>query len=158
MSTPDQPLVLSAEPFAAPTRIDLPDGVTVVQVQRPGVTVADLPALFDAGFAELAQLGPVGPGYARYRGDVTRSFDLTIGFPVAADSASDLPAGVERATFPSGPAQALSHVGPFDGLGGAWDTLLAGRDAPDEVVEIYVSDPSVTAPEQLRTDLVLLLG
>ena len=52
----------------------------------------------------------------------------------------------------------LSHVGSFEGLGGAWDTLLAGRDVPDEVVEIYVSDPSVSAPEELRTDLVLLLG
>ena len=156
MSTHSKPLVLSDEPFATPTRIDLPDGVAVVQLHRSGVSVADLPGIFDAGYTVLAGLGPIGPGYAIYRGDVSATFDVTIGFPVASVG-TELPEGVELSTFASGPAWVQSHRGSFDGLGASWDAFVEQADGAGAGVqiEVYVTDPSQTAVEDLRTDLIL---
>jgi len=157
MSTPTPPLLLRTEPFAEPTDLDLPTDVTVVESHHHDATLADLPGIFDAGYSVLAGLGPIGPGYAIYDGDPATRFDLTIGFPVAEAPAS-VPDGVEVATFPSGPARVVSHLGGFEGLGPAWERFLGTpgpEGGPRRIVEIYVSGPSVTAPEDLRTDLVV---
>ncbi|WP_232680263.1 GyrI-like domain-containing protein [Nocardioides sp. R-C-SC26] len=152
------PLVLRAEPFAEPTLIDLPDGVPVVELHHSGVTIADLPRHFDSGFATLATLGPVGPGYAVYLGDLGAAFDLRIGFPVAAVPA-ELPDGVLATTFPAGRALVLTHSGGFEGLGASWGRLHSGPDAvaATSAIEIYVSDPSITPAAHLRTDIVATL-
>ena len=156
MSTHSTPLVLSDEPFTTPTRIELPEDVAVVQLHRRAVTVADLPGIFDSGYSVLAGLGPIGPGYAIYRGDVSATFDVTIGFPVAS-AGTDLPEGVELSTFPRGPALAQSHLGSFDGLGASWDAFVEQADGARAGVqiEVYVKDPSETPVEDLRTDLIL---
>ena len=164
MSTYPAPLFLSEDPFTTPTAVDLADDVAVVQMHHEGVTTADVMGIFDAGYRVLAGLGPGGPGYAIYTGDVTATFDLTIGFPLRGEvmgAPADLPPGVERGMFPSGPAWVVSHRGSFDGLGEAWAALLAevGQQVSGprrRMAEIYVTDPSVTAEADLRTDLVLL--
>jgi len=164
MSTYPAPLFLSEEPFATPTAIEVPDDVAVVQMRHEGVSASEVMGIFDAGYQVLAGLGPGGPGYATYVGDVDATFDLTIGFPLRGDVVgvpADLPPGVERGMFPSGPAWAVSHRGSFDGLGEAWAALLAevGTQVPGtrrRMVEIYVTDPSVTDVADLRTDLLLL--
>lgn len=169
MSTEPAPLVLSEHPFETPTVIDLPDDVVVVEMRHDGVTLGDLPGIFDSGFGVLSGFGAVGPGFASYVGDVSGTFDLTIGFPVREQESgqpADLPDGVEHGRFPSGPAMVVSHLGSYDGLPAAWQALVdaAGERAGAEVtadavaVEIYVDDPSQTSVEELRTDLVLLLG
>lgn len=168
MSNQPAPLVLSPEPFETPTTVDLPDDVVVVQMTHENVSLGDLAGIFDAGYGVLAGFGPVGPGFASYRGDVSATFDLTIGFPVREQETgqpADLPEGVEHARFPSGSAIVLSHLGPYDGLPAAWEALVAAAEAQvgaesikDAAVEIYVADPSQTPTEELRTDLVLLLG
>lgn len=155
----DTPLVLAPEPFANPERIDLPAGVPVVELHHADASLADLPDIFDAGYQVLATLGPAGPGYAIYDGDLSQRFAVTIGFPVAAAPA-DLPDGVQATTFPSGPALAVSHLGPFDGLAPAWERLTEEArpaGASGRVVEVYVTDPSVTEADRLRTDLLALL-
>lgn len=171
MSTRPAPLVLATEPFAAPTRIDLPDDVVVVLMRHEDVTMDDLVEIFDHGFTVLSGFAPVGPGFALYDGDTSGSFGLTLGFPVGAHAEGqpvDLPDGVEHGKFPAGAAWVVSHLGAYDGLPAAWDGLLAEVGAAGDlhaggsaggrrrVVEIYVDDPSRTASEDLRTDLVLL--
>lgn len=163
------PLVLAKEPFGTPTTIDLPDDVVVVQMHHENVTMDDLVAIFDSGFGVLAGLDPLGPGFAYYRGDVSATFDLTLGFPVGVQKAgqpADLPDGVEYGKFPDGPAWVTSHVGAYEGLPGAWAALFAeaspgtGTETAGaaQCIEIYVSDPSATDTGELRTDLVLLPG
>ncbi|MFS3126931.1 GyrI-like domain-containing protein [Nocardioides sp. Bht2] len=167
------PLILSPQPLLTPTVLSLPDEVAVVQLHNEGVTLADLPGIFDAGYSVLAGLGPIGPGFAIYSGDVASTFDLTIGFPVAGAptppgivptnavvNPADLPDGVEHGTFPSGNALVKSHLGSFDGLGPAWAALLETPDLvrSGPIIEIYVTDPSVTPMEEWRTDLVVPLG
>lgn len=152
------------EPLAEPILLTVADEPTVV-IRHHGVTVADLPNLFDAGFTALAASGAAlsGPPFAIYRGDPAAVFDMEIGFPVAAP----LPAPVEGSvtvepdTLPSGPALALSHIGSYDTLGESWGRLAAEAAArgftPTLFFEVYVSDPTPeTDPATLRTDLFLV--
>ncbi|MFT4088617.1 MAG: GyrI-like domain-containing protein [Gordonia sp. (in: high G+C Gram-positive bacteria)] len=166
MST-DIPLVLREAPFFDTTEITVPSGVLVVSQEFPEVGLDDLRDIFDSSFGTLAQHGPVGPGYAIYRGEVgpDTQCDLEIGFPVAqpAELDSDDPFGgdVQNAEFPAGRALAMSHIGGFDGLGSAWESLMTthfarGGQPPSAIAEIYVTDPSVTEQEDLRTDLLVL--
>lgn len=146
------PLILRDEAFTEPTEIEVPAGIPTAVIRTQSVTLADLPALFDAGYQRLAALGPVGPGFAVYRGDPQATFDLEIGFPVAGPVDAE---GVVAAEFPSGRATALSHLGGFDSLGATWEKLAAAG-TPGLSIEVYVTDPSVTAAEDLRTDLLII--
>ncbi|AUH67991.1 MULTISPECIES: GyrI-like domain-containing protein [Gordonia] len=157
--TSSLPLILREEPFFEATEVSLPDAVRVVTMEFPEVRMDDLPEIFDGHFHLLAQARPIGPGFAVYEGDVTDEFDVTIGFPVA--EPTDLE-GIDNGTFPTGRALVMSHLGGFDGLGSAWELLMEthfakGGAVPRAVVEIYVTDPSVVAHDDLRTDLLVLL-
>lgn len=151
------PLILRDEPFTTPTPIELPEGVATVSEFAEAVTMADLPSIFDAAFRALAQANPVGPGYALYSGPPHGTFDLEVGFPINQAP----PASYTTGTFPTGKALALTHVGAYDGLRDSWQRL---SDAYGElelgpvrlIAEIYTTDPSVTPPAELRTDLLLL--
>ena len=150
------PLLLNPEPFTEPTPITVPEGIVTVTEFAEAATLADLPSIFDAGYSVLATAHPIGPGYAVYAGDPRGVFDLEIGFPVAA-----VGEGFTANTFPAGSALALTHLGPYDGLGESWGRLMAHLTeqhlgAPRLTAEIYVSDPSVTDAAELRTDLIVL--
>ncbi|WP_026919063.1 GyrI-like domain-containing protein [Gordonia shandongensis] len=155
-------LVLREDPYFEATEIQLPSGVPTVTVEFFDETLSGLPEIFDSAFGALAEAGPVGPGFAVYVGDVTDTFDLTVGFPVAEPvDVTDLD-GVANAEFPAGRALVMSHLGGFDGLGSAWETLLETHrvtrgSAPRALIEIYVTDPSAIAHDDLRTDLLVVL-
>ena len=152
------PLVLTPRPATEPVVVEVASDVPVVQLRHDGVTFTDLPRIFDSGYGVLAQLGPIGPGFAIYDGDMAQPFSLTIGFPVA-QPPGELPDNVEVSTFPSGAHLLVSHVGSFDGLMPAWEHFVAHDQAPQSLraIEIYVTDPSVTPVEEQRTDLLLPL-
>lgn len=157
--TSSLPLILREEPFFDAVETPLPDGVAVVTMEFPEVRLADLPEIFDGHFHLLAEASPIGPGFAIYEGDVSDEFDLTIGFPV--DGPTDVD-GIDNGFFPTGRALVMSHLGGFDGLGSAWETLMErhfakGGSAPRAVAEIYVTDPSVIEHDDLRTDLLVIL-
>ena len=152
------------EPLTEPTLITVAEEPTAV-IHHKGVTVADLPALFDAGFPALAASGAAlsGPPFAIYHGDPMAVFDMQIGFPVAVPLAAAVPGEVtvEPGLLPSGPALALTHLGPYDTLGQSWGLLATEAAArgfvPTLFCEVYVSDPTPeTDPATLRTDLFLL--
>lgn len=150
-------------PWTQLERVVLPPVPTAV-VRRSGVTMAGIREAFDAGFSLLGASGvtPCGPAFAVYRGDPAGVFDVEIGFPVTGSVEDG--AGVEAASLPSGPALALSHVGGYDGLAGAWGRLTAavadgGRSVGRELIEVYVTQPTPEAdPATLRTDLFVLLA
>ncbi|MGB3697659.1 MAG: GyrI-like domain-containing protein [Gordonia sp. (in: high G+C Gram-positive bacteria)] len=156
--TSSLPLILREEPFFEATEVSLSGEQPVVTMDFPEVRLDDLPEIFDESFHVLAQAGPVGPGFAIYVGDIDDEFDLTIGFPVAAPVQID---GVDNRMFPTGRAVVISHLGGFDGLGSAWEHLMGtyfaqGGSHPRAAIEIYVTDPSVVAHDDLRTDLLVL--
>lgn len=152
------------EPLTEPTLVTVAQEPTAA-IRHQSVTIADLPALFDAGFPALAASGAAlsGPPFAIYHGDPMAVFDLQIGFPVSTPLTAPVPGAVtvEPGVLPSGPAWALTHVGPYDTLGQSWGRLAAAATAqgfvPGPFCEVYVSDPTPeTDPATLRTDLFLL--
>ncbi|MFD0806482.1 GyrI-like domain-containing protein [Nocardioides caeni] len=153
------PLILTDVPAAEPTVVEVAGDIPVVQLRHTAVTFDDLGSIFDSGYSVLAQLGPIGPGYAIYDGDMDKPFDVTLGFPVAQVPAQ-LPDGVEASTFPGGSVLLVSHLGSFEDLMPAWERFVAHEKAPQSLraIEIYVTDPSVTPVEQQRTDLLLPLS
>ena len=63
---------------------------------------------------------------------------------------------VVASALPAGPAIAATHLGAYDGLGGAWGRLTqtAGVTPTGDWIEVYVSDPSGSSTT-LRTDLLM---
>lgn len=159
------------EPFGAADRIDLP-AVPLAVVRHTGVRMDQLASLFDRTFQALGEqfatggLVPNGPAVAIYRGDPAATLDLEIGCPVVATPGEPIAAEdltIVASVLPSGPALASTHLGSYDGLADAWGGLAAQatqqRAALSGVwIESYVSDPSNTPVEQLRTDLLLPLS
>lgn len=130
--------------------------------------IDDLRDIFDGAFTALAgAIGaglflPNGPAIAIYHGDPQGEFDLEIGFPSITAPTQDIEtaAGVLHASaLPAGPAALLSHVGAYDGMPQAWARLVEGAEGTPRGIwiEAYVSDPSTTPADQLRTDLILPL-
>ncbi|MGW0174575.1 GyrI-like domain-containing protein [Rhodococcus sp. NPDC003322] len=163
--------LFSAQPHADVTWLDL-DETHLAVVRYDGVTIADLPSLFDAGFGALGSaigtgaVAPIGPAVAIYHGDPSQVFDLEIGFPIA----QPLPASttvngalVVGSGLPAGPAAALTHLGPYDLLATAWEKLMSAVQAAGatiregRLVEVYVTEPTPDAdPKAMRTDVIAL--
>jgi effector-binding domain-containing protein len=100
---------------------------------RADVTMAELAGLahrFGEVFGWLAQRGiaPAGAPFFRYNViDMERQLNVEAGVPVAAPVEGD--DQVIAGTLPAGRYATYLHVGPYDGLIGAVDTLLQWADA-----------------------------
>lgn len=73
-----------------------------------------------------------------------------------------LPDGTEERRLPAGSYARYTHIGSFDGLGGAWARFMGEalpasghRMGEGPALEIYRSDMRTTPPEKLRTDLLV---
>lgn len=156
-------------PFGGDERIDV-DALPLAVVRHSNLRVDDLRAAFDVGYRALGHLiaegrfSPAGPALAVYRGNPLETFDLEIGFPVTEPLAD--PIGMSDGTtvhpsaLPEGPAIATTFIGDYDGLGAAWGALIdrvaeRGASPAGIWIESYVSDPSDTPADELRTDLIM---
>ena len=149
--------------WADPTVLEDVPVTTTAVVRHDDVTLADLPSLFDAGYqrvvAVTVALGVrlTGPALAVYEGDPAGTFSIEIGFPV--ERVFDETDAVRPSTLPGGRLAVSTHVGPYDSLPGAWESLMAfvsaqGLRPGDRMGEVYVTEPSPTTdPATLRTDL-----
>lgn len=144
--------------------------VPLVVVRHTGVRLSDLRDLFDRSFraigaaASAGDLQPTGPAVAIYDGDPADVFDLALGLPVAQLPSGTLERdGVEIVGhhLAAGAYAALSHVGFYEELTGAWERLVdgvtEGGARPAGVwVEVYVSQPTPESdPATMRTDLLV---
>lgn len=161
----------SDAPFGPADRLDL-DPVPLAVIRHEAIRLADLRDAFDSGYRAIGDafaagtLLPAGPALAIYHGDPMGVFDLELGFPVQAPPSDPLATGdgtaIVASTLPSGSAVATTVLGSYDGLGAGWAALVA-RAAEADLhprgvwIEVYVSDPD-TAPEDLRTDLIMPVG
>jgi effector-binding domain-containing protein len=85
--------------------------------------------------------------------DVDDPVEVEICAPIA--RAIDPPAGWRVQELPAGTFATLVHVGPYDSLGTAYETLTEWIGAHELVVagpprEVYFSEPG-TPPEQVKT-------
>ncbi|NTU93914.1 MAG: transcriptional regulator [Chlorobiaceae bacterium] len=129
-------------------------------------TINDIPALFDRGYREIAGLlttqglRPAGSPFARYFNMDADAFDVEFGFPVPASATGK--GRVLRSQTPSGKAASCLYIGPYEEIEPAYDALLKwatdnGLAVSGEVYEIYLNDPASTPPDQLKTQVCLML-
>ncbi|MBO9627193.1 MAG: GyrI-like domain-containing protein [Microbacterium sp.] len=158
-------------PYGPTDRVEL-DTVPLAVIRHDGLTIADLRDVFDRGYSAIGAafasgaLTPAGPAIAAYYGNPMEIFSLELGFPVAEAPAEPITTAdglvITASALPAGPATATTALGSYEGLGAAWmglveRTLAAGLTPRGISIEVYVSDPG-TAPESLRTDLLLPLA
>lgn len=121
----------------------------------------------DAKFAEAypkivtylnaQSLTPTGAPYSRYfRFEPGTAIDVEVGFPVASVIAGE--GDVKASALPGGMVATTTHLGPYGGIGGAYEALHKWMDAHHKKPaggpwEIYVNDPSSVPPEEIRTDI-----
>lgn len=159
---------LAATPYSAITYEQLENELLAV-IRHENITIADVATLFDPAFQALGQaivaglFIPVGPPFAVYYGDPMATFDLEIGFPAQSVPTQDIPTAagtIHASALPAGRAAIVSHIGSYEGLGEAWGTLASNVEGtPSGVwIEAYVSDPTSTPADQMRTDLILRLA
>lgn len=119
---------------------------------------------------------PAGAPFFRYLEIKGDSMTVQVGVPVPAGASLPSPAvpfAVQSGEVPAGRYAGLTHTGPFDGLLGATERLLAwahdqGLDLDTSTsdgvqkwvarLEIYLTDPRIeTDPNKFRTDLAIKL-
>jgi effector-binding domain-containing protein len=141
-------------------RVSRRDAALVVSKRLP-VRLSEIGAVMGPAFGEvyghLAARGIAGDGppfviYHESPADAD-PFDIEICAPVS--RRTDPPAGWQVQELPAGTFATLVHVGPYETLATAYDTLMAWIGTHDLALagpprEVYLSEPA-TPPEQVRT-------
>lgn len=129
-----------------------------------------------------AMAAAIGPGFARVQAALAQAGAAPVGWPMVLYTVMDPTRMVFRVGFfvddagaaaatgdvhlghtPGGPAVCFTHIGPYDQLSASYDAVIAalkrdGHDAGMPTWEVYVNDPGSTAPEDLRTQICMVLG
>lgn len=175
------PQVFRSAGAIAPDPISLKGNLTMFDVEIRDVPARSVAALSHKGayheigktFQSLyAMIGSRGlfpeirEGVALYYCDPGQvpEKDLMSHAGVAMASGVPVPDGFESVAIATGPAAVLTLKGPYAGLPKAWDYLFgawlaeSGREPRDEPsYEVYLNDPTDTAPDDLVTEVVLPL-
>mgnify|MGYP001582646716 CR=1 FL=1 len=133
----------------------------LVVAKRLPVRLSEIGGVIGGAFGEVyGYLGArgaesQGPPFIVYHGAPVGDdpFDIEICAPVA--RAVDPPVGWQMQELPAGTFVTLLHIGPYDTIGSAYETLGAWIPGHDYAVagpprEVYLSEPE-TPPEQIRT-------
>lgn len=142
---------------------------TVQVTERPATTIVSRRAMVElAGIGQLIagalgevyshlgrqRVAPAGPPFVIYHGMPDNGpFEVEVCAPVPV--AVEPPPGWQLGELPAGPVAGVTHVGPYDTVGQAYDALWAwlpahGLEAAGPPRETYLSPPS-TPPSQIRT-------
>jgi len=103
---------------------------------------------------------PTGPPFVVYYEVNMESFDVEIGFPVSRVFAET--GNMQTSVIPGGKITSCTHIGPYPGMPKAYQFLSDwvkenGYETKEVVYEIYFNDPAVTPPQELTTQIFLLL-
>jgi len=136
---------------------------TIVMSKRTPVRLSEIGSVIGSAFGEVyGYLGAhrvesKGPPFVIYHGAPVADdpFEIEICAPVA--RAMDAPMGWQVGELPAGTFATMLHVGQYDTIGAAYDTMTAWLGVHDIAVmgpprEVYLSDGS-TPPEQVKTIL-----
>lgn len=124
--------------------------------------VESLSDIFGRGYGEIFHVverqgqQPIGPPFCIYHNMDMSNLDIEFGFPVVSPMDSD--GRVKCTEMPGGQFATYKHVGPYDAIESAYNTLGAwidrkGYDICGDAFEVYLNDPAETPPEQLETQI-----
>lgn len=148
-----------------------PEIVTVTEsptaVVRGTVPMQEITAFYDRAFGTIAEVMADQGVMARaalglYLSPPTDVVTLEVGFVV--DSTLTPEGEVVPSVLPGGEAARMTHLGPYEGLPGAWGGFLSwvgeqGRAPAGPLWEIYLTEPTPeTDPATLETQLFCLLA
>ncbi|MBN1588700.1 MAG: GyrI-like domain-containing protein [Pirellulales bacterium] len=133
---------------------------------RTRAAVGDLPRVLGEGYAAIAQyLGelnevPAGPPFAVYYNMDMQDLDIEFGFPVlkCLGGRGDIRPG----ETPGGRVATCLHVGPYSDVEPAYNALMQwiknnGHEMTGVAYERYLNDPDHTPPEELMTQIAMML-
>jgi len=136
------------------------DAILVVSKRLP-VRLSEIGSVISQAFGEVyGHLGASGvesdgPPFIIYHGSPAggEPFDIEVCAPVV--RAIDPPIGWRVDELPAGTFATLVHVGPYDTIGAAYDTLSEWIGSHELAIagpprEVYLSEPD-TPPDQIRT-------
>jgi len=118
-----------------------------------------------AGAAGL--FGPDTMMLALYHDDpeTTAESELRSDAGVTVAQGVSLPPGLTEQRIPAGRYARARYIGPYEGLGDAWSRFMSEwlpstdeRTSDGVSYEVYLNDPSDTAPEDLITDMYIPLA
>jgi effector-binding domain-containing protein len=132
---------------------------TLVVAKRTAVTLPEIGSVLGAAFGEvygsIGSQAPAGPPFVIYHGmpEGDRPFEIQVCAPV--NRVVDSPRGWVVEELPAGTFVSLVHIGPYDGIGAAYESIVHWIPEHDMTIagaprEVYLSDPA-TPPEQIRT-------
>lgn len=116
-----------------------------------------------AEYVERHRLEYAGMPFAIHRllDEVTHEFEVEAGFPISEDP-GDVPgdSDVEVSSLPGGNAAVVTHTGPYDQMGPAYDAIATwiadnGHDPEGLAWEVYHSDPVAEPdPSTWKTEII----
>lgn len=129
-------------------------------ITAKGLTMAEVPKFLGIAYQKLFGYasGQTQPGecFARYPSWSENSFDIEAGIVVK--EALPLKDDIQPGTLGGHQALFTLHKGSYEGVGAAYETLQKDREAKGlkeagAPYEIYLNDPSTTAPADLLTEI-----
>lgn len=151
-------------PYAVETAVEPPRRLLVLRGTSTAERLHGDAAALVGRLLELLPwaAGPTGPpvvGLYPLDLDGELAFSVGVERPVGKEGVP----GVELLDLPGGPVARVLHLGSHDELPLAYFPLLAwaqerGHDVAGPVRERHLDDPATTAPEQLRTEVSILLN
>lgn len=133
---------------------------------RTRTTAQDIPQVFGKGYGEIAKYieevkePPPAAAFAIYYNMDMQDLDVEFGFPVSTShNGKD---NIKASETPSGKSASCLHVGPYSEVEPAYKALFQwikenGYEPTGVAYEIYLNDPDNTPPEELATQIHLLL-
>ena len=134
---------------------------------RTRSSVEKLPQVLGESYTAIGQylgsLGeaPSGAPYVAYYNMDMQDLDIEIGFPVSKPVAGA--GAIQPSQMPAGKYATCLHQGPYKDCGGAYEALTLwvkehGYETAGGVYEVYLNDPNVTPPEELKTQIIFQLA
>ncbi|MFX0082955.1 MAG: GyrI-like domain-containing protein [Candidatus Hodarchaeota archaeon] len=133
---------------------------------RTKTSVQQLPQLLGESYMKIMQyLGeqgeiPASAPFAGYFNMDLQNLDLEIGIPVS----KKLPekGDIKVSEIPAGKYAGCIYTGPYDKIEPAYNTLTQwteknGYETSGIAYELYLDDPRVAPPEELKTQILFLL-
>ena len=129
-------------------------------------SIQEFPQLFSESYAKIRQYLeelseiPRDAPFAGYFNTDMQNIDIEIGIPVSQEfSEKD---DIKPSEIPKGQYAACIYTGPYSEIAPAYDALTQwvnenGYESSGIAYELYIDDPGVVSPEELKTQVLFLL-